>query len=109
MNVRFYLLYDIKITFQSHFWCKKVIIASLCTQGCYGRHNVSRKSVKQLVVYRFYCMALFHSQTQRHMIKDLNGCSCIIEFMNQVEKTVKFVMLFIAFFPTNLLIHCTGA
>ena len=24
---------------------------------------------KSLVVYRFYCMALFHSQTRRHMIK----------------------------------------
>ena len=23
-----------------------------------------------LVVYRFYCMVLFHSQTRRHMIKD---------------------------------------
>ena len=26
--------------------------------------------LKQLVVYRFYCMALFHSQTRRHMISD---------------------------------------
>ena len=24
---------------------------------------------KPLVVYRFYCLVLFHSQTQRHMIK----------------------------------------
>ena len=24
---------------------------------------------KPLVVYRYYCMALFHSQTRRHMIK----------------------------------------
>ena len=23
---------------------------------------------KSLVIYRFYCMALFHSQTRRHMI-----------------------------------------
>ena len=37
--------YDIKITLKSYFWCKKVIIASLCTQPCYGLHNVSRKSV----------------------------------------------------------------
>ena len=28
-----------------HFWRKKVIILSLCTQRCYGRHNVSSKSV----------------------------------------------------------------
>ena len=32
---------------KSHFWRKKVIIASLCTQRCYGRHNVSRKSVNK--------------------------------------------------------------
>ena len=37
--------YDIKITLKSHFWCKNVIIMSLCTQRCYGRLNVSRKSV----------------------------------------------------------------
>ena len=37
--------YDIKITLKSHFCRKNVIILSLCTQRCYGRHNVSRKSV----------------------------------------------------------------
>ena len=26
-------------------WRKNVIILSLCSQRCYGRHNVSRKSV----------------------------------------------------------------
>ena len=44
-NVRFYLSYDIKNTLKSHFWLKFVIILSLCTQRCYGRHNVSRKSI----------------------------------------------------------------
>ena len=44
-NDRFYLSYDIKITLESHFWRLNVIIASLCTQRCYGRHNVSRKSI----------------------------------------------------------------
>ena len=68
MNVRFYLSYDIKITLTSHFCLKNVIILSSCTQRCYERHDVSQKSVKPLVVYRFYCMALFHSQTQCHMI-----------------------------------------
>ena len=48
MNVRFYLSYDIKITLKSHFWHKKVIFLSLCTQHCYGRHNVSRTSVNHL-------------------------------------------------------------
>ena len=38
--------YNVKITLKSHFCCKNVIILSLqlCTQCCYGRHNVSRKS-----------------------------------------------------------------
>ena len=35
----------IKITLKSHFCRKNVIILSLCTQRCYGRHNVSRKSI----------------------------------------------------------------
>ena len=38
MNVRFYLSYDIKITLKTHFCPKTVIIVSLCTQRCYGRH-----------------------------------------------------------------------
>ena len=44
-NVSFYLSYDINITLKSNFSRKKVIILSLCTQRCYGRHNVPRKSV----------------------------------------------------------------
>ena len=60
-------IYHMTNTLKSHFWRKNVIFLSLCTQRCYGRNNVSRKSINQ-VVYRFYCMALFHSQTRRHMI-----------------------------------------
>ena len=44
-NVRFYLSYDIKNTLKSHFWLKNVIMLSICTQHCYGRHYVSRKSI----------------------------------------------------------------
>ena len=67
-NVRLYLSYDIKNTVKSHFWRKK-------------RYNVVNmyatllwtslrfpKIDKPLVVYRFYCMALFHSQKRLHMI-----------------------------------------
>ena len=39
------IYHDIKITLKSHFCRKNIIILSLCTHGCYGRHNVSRKSV----------------------------------------------------------------
>ena len=34
-------------TLKSHFYRKNVMILSLCTQCCYGRHNVSRKSINQ--------------------------------------------------------------
>ena len=43
--LRFYLSYDINITLKSHFCRKNIIILSICTQPCYGRHNVSRKSI----------------------------------------------------------------
>ena len=36
----------------------------------YGRQNVF-KICKPLVIYRFYCMVSFHSQTRRYMIKEL--------------------------------------
>ena len=44
-------IYHMTNSLKSHFWRKNVMILS-----------------SPLVVYRFYCMALFHSQTRRHMI-----------------------------------------
>ena len=38
-------IYHMTNTLKSHFWRKNVIILSLCTQRCYGRHNVSCKSI----------------------------------------------------------------
>ena len=67
-------IYHMALKLLSHFCRKNVIILSLFTQRCYGRHHVSRKSItcKPLVVYRFYCMLLYHSQslsqTRRHVI-----------------------------------------
>ena len=40
-----YILYHMTNTLKSHFWRKNVIILSLCTQRCYGRHNISRKYI----------------------------------------------------------------
>ena len=39
-------------TLKSHFCRIEVIILSLCTHRCYGRHNVSRKSVNHYSAYR---------------------------------------------------------
>ena len=38
-------IYHMTNTMKSHFWRKKVIILSLCTQRYYGRRNVFHKSI----------------------------------------------------------------
>ena len=38
-------IYHMTNTLKSQLWRKNVMILSSCTQRCYGRHNVSRKSV----------------------------------------------------------------
>ena len=38
-------IYHMTNTLKSHFWHKNVMILSSCTQCCYGRHSISRKSV----------------------------------------------------------------
>ena len=38
-------IYHMTNTLKSHFWRKNVMIFSSCTQRCYGRNNVSRKSI----------------------------------------------------------------
>ena len=38
-------IYHMTNTLKSHFWRKNVIIWSLCTQRCYGRYYVSRRSI----------------------------------------------------------------
>ena len=38
-------IYHLTNTLKSYFWRKNVMILSSCTQRCYGRNNVSRKSI----------------------------------------------------------------
>ena len=38
-------IYHMTNTLKPEFQRKNVIVLSLCTQRCYGRHNVSRKSI----------------------------------------------------------------
>ena len=38
-------IYHMTNTLKSHFWRKNVILLSICTQRCYGSHNVSCKSI----------------------------------------------------------------
>ena len=44
-NIRARMLDSIYHMIKSHFCRKNVIILSLFTQRCYGRHNFSRKSI----------------------------------------------------------------
>ena len=39
-------IYHMTNTLKSDFWRKNVIVLSLYTQRCYGRHNVSRTSTR---------------------------------------------------------------
>ena len=38
-------IYHMTNTLKPDFWCENVIILPLCKQRCYGRHNVSCKSI----------------------------------------------------------------
>ena len=38
-------IYHMTNTLKSHFWRENVMVLSLCTQCCYGRPNISRKSI----------------------------------------------------------------
>ena len=38
-------IYHMTNTLKSRFWRKNVMILSSCTQRCYGRNSVSRKSI----------------------------------------------------------------
>ena len=44
-------IYHMTITLKPDFCHKNVIILSLCTQRCYGRHNVSRKSSISILLH----------------------------------------------------------
>ena len=67
-NVRFYLSYDIKHNVKSHCLRKKRYYVVNMYATLLWTSLRFPKIDKPLVIYRFYCMALFHSQTRRHMI-----------------------------------------
>ena len=53
------LIYDMTNTLKSHFWLKNVIILSLYTQRCYGRHNGSLKSINHMWFIDFIAWRYF--------------------------------------------------
>ena len=62
-------IYHMTHTLKSHFWRKNVIILSLCTQRCYGRHNVSRKSINHWWFIDFIAWRYFTPRRDVIMIK----------------------------------------
>ena len=64
-------IYHMTNTLKSHFWCKNVIILSLCTQRCNGRHNVSRKSINHYSCIDIYSYSCLHplSNERKSMFK----------------------------------------
>ena len=86
MNVGFYLSNDNMITLKSHFWCKNIIILSLCMQLRYGRHNDSQKSITNSGLW-----ILFHGIIS---IQDTKSCykrTCI--YMRYIKYMLAFSLL----------------
>ena len=52
-------IYHMTNTLKSHFWCEIVMILSSCMQRCYGRHNVSCKSVNHYWFISFIAWRYF--------------------------------------------------
>ena len=52
-------IYHMNNTLKSRLWCKNIIILSSCTQRCYGRHNISRKSINHLWFIDFIAWRYF--------------------------------------------------
>ena len=59
-------IYHLTNTLKSHSWPKNVIILSLCAHRCYGRHNVSRKSINHSWFIDFIAWRYF--TPRRHVI-----------------------------------------
>ena len=56
------------------FCCENVKILPSFTQRYNERHYITLVVCKPLVVYRFYCMVLYHSQPRRHVISTFSQC-----------------------------------
>ena len=63
-------IYHMTNTLKSHFWHKNVIILSLCTQRCYVRNNVSRKSISTCgLLILLHCIISLPDATSYDKIK----------------------------------------
>ena len=65
-------IYHMTNILKSHFWRKKRYNFVIMYATLLWTSLRFPKIDKPLVVYRFYCMALFHSRTRRHVINNFN-------------------------------------
>ena len=79
-KVRFYLSYDTKIALKLLFFVKYAKILSLCTQHCFGRHDITLlKYVNHIVLYQCHTMkkkmifriSFHHYQSKEYMLSSL--------------------------------------
>ena len=69
----------LRIMLKSHFWRKKrYYVINIYASLLWTSYRFP-KTDKPLVFYRFYCMALFHSQTRRLMINIIPFCKVVDE------------------------------
>ena len=62
---------SLKLFCKSMFWCENVNISLNIYAMLWTSFHHVIKICKPLVVYRFYCMVLYHSQKRHHVIKSI--------------------------------------
>ena len=71
-------IYHMTTTLKSHFCRKDVIILSLCMQHCYGRHNISRKSINHSIL--LHGVISLPDATSYDKIKSLIFCRLLTNY-----------------------------
>ena len=81
-----YIYHDIKNTYNLHFWCENVMISLYATLKWMPLH--CPKICKPRVVYQFFCIALYHSQTRHHVI-NFRSMMIILAIKNVIILAIK--------------------
>ena len=91
-------IYHMTNTLKFDFWHKNLIILSLCTQRCYGRHNVSHKSINHyytglsILLHRVISLPDATSYDKCHLFHDVtvllacNGARVICKDTNNTQR-----------------------
>ena len=85
------IYHDIKNTYKLHFWCENIMISLYATLKWMSLR--CPKISKPRVVYQFYCIALYHSQTRRHVI-NLRSMMIILAIKNPISTNYRLHQAF---------------